>query len=160
VIRAPGRLARPGAALLVLLAATAAPAQDGGDDERFFEPPPTLPEGINGIVRPGTGPRPDRLGPIRDVFAALQAFWQPPGGSGFSGQELTVRLSFKRSGEVLGKPRITYYKPGHRDSDRDAFAHSVREAFERCTPLPFSASFGAAVAGRPFSVRFIDSRPL
>jgi hypothetical protein len=130
------------------------------EEDKFIEPPPSLPEGIIGNVRPGPGPRPDRIDRIRDVFLTLRACWQPPRGSGFSGQELTIRLSFKRSGEVLGSPRITYYNPGGGTDDRAAFARAVRNAFERCTPLPFTARFGAAIAGRPFSFRFIDSRPL
>ncbi|HEX2136716.1 MAG TPA: hypothetical protein VHG30_12580 [Microvirga sp.] len=147
------------AAILIVAAVTGAVAQED-EDERRFEFPPPLPEGLNGVVRPGQGGRPDAIDRIRDVFRALQACWQPPRGSGYSGQELTIRLSFKRSGEVLGQPRITYYKSGGREDEREAFTRSVRSAFERCTPLPFTARFGAAVAGRPFTFRFIDSRPL
>jgi hypothetical protein len=154
-------VARLGAAALLLVIAAPAAAQDGDDEDEFpLRPPPALPEGINGVVRPGPGPRPEQIGRIRDVFAAVRACWMPPRGSGFSGQELTLRLSFKRTGEVLGTPRITYYRSGDRDSDRDSFANSVREAFERCTPLPVTPALGAAIAGRPFTFRFIDSRPL
>jgi hypothetical protein len=145
--------------VLLLLLATAAVAQEG-DDERFFEVPPTLPEGITGVVRPGSNARPDRIDRIRDVFLTVRACWRPPGAGGFSGQELTLRLSFKRSGELLGQPRITYYKAGGRSDEREDFIRSVRAAFESCTPLPFTAPFGAAVAGRPFTFRFVDSRPL
>jgi hypothetical protein len=148
------------AAVLVLVFALGAGAAQIEDDEDFFEPAPSLPEGIIGNVRPGPGPRPDRIDRIRDVFLTLRACWQPPRGSEFSGQELTIRLSFKRSGEVLGNPRITYYNPGGGTDDREAFTRAVRSAFERCTPLPFTPRFGAAIAGRPFTFRFIDSRPL
>ena len=147
-------------AVLVLVFALGAGAAQIEDDEDFFEPAPSLPEGIIGNVRPGPGPRPDRIDRIRDVFLTLRACWQPPRGSEFSGQELTIRLSFKRSGEVLGNPRITYYNPGGGTDDREAFTRAVRSAFERCTPLPFTPRFGAAIAGRPFTFRFIDSRPL
>jgi hypothetical protein len=136
----------------------AAAQDEGGED--LFEPPLTLPEGINGIVRPGPGARPDRIDRIRDVFLALRACWQPPRGDGFSGQELTIRLSFRRTGEVIGSPRITYYNAGGRRDEREAFTRAVRTAFERCTPLPFTARFGAAIAGRPFTFRFMDTRPL
>jgi hypothetical protein len=61
---------------------------------------------------------------------------------------------------VLGSPRITYYNAGGRTDERDAFTRAIRNAFERCTPLPFTARFGAAIAGRPFTFRFIDSRSL
>lgn len=126
----------------------------------FLEPPP-LPEGIIGNIRPGAGARPVKLNRIKDVFDTIKTCWQRPGGDEFSGQELSILISFKRNGEVLGKPRITYYKPGTGGPDRrDAFTQSVREAFERCTPLPFSDSFGGAIAGRPFVFRFVDARPL
>ena len=111
-------------------------------------------------MRPGSAARPDRIDRIGEVYVAVRSCWQPPRGSGFSGQELTLRLSFKRSGELLGQPRITYYKAGGGSDERDSFTRSVRNAFERCTPLPFTTRFGAAVAGRPFSFRFVDARPL
>jgi hypothetical protein len=129
--------------------------------QELLEPPPTLPESINGVIRPGDGARPAKLNRIKDVFDTIKACWRPPGGNEFSGQELSILLSFKRNGEVLGKPRITYYRPGAGNTDRrDAFTQSVREAFERCTPLPFSDSLGGALAGRPFVFRFIDAKPL
>ena len=145
--------------MLLLLLATAAVAQEG-DDERFFEVPPTLPEGITGVVRPGSNARPDRIDRIRDVFLTVRACWQPPRAGGFSGQELTLRLSFKRSGELLGQPRITYYKAGTVPDQREPFTRSVREAFVRCTPLPVTESLGRAIAGRIFTFRFIDAQPM
>jgi len=155
------------ALLLSAASASAAAAQaDGlflGQDDWYepYEPPPSLPEGIQGLVRPDSNAaRPHRINTIREVFQALQACWRPPQGSGYSGQEMTLRLSFRRNGEVLGKPRITYYKPGTEGERRDSFARSVREAFERCTPFPFTESFGAAIAGRIFAFRFVDARPM
>ncbi|MXQ14676.1 hypothetical protein [Microvirga makkahensis] len=161
--------ARTAIAALLLWAASAdvVAAQEGGqffgqrDWYEPYEPPPSLPEGIQGVVRPDANTaRPQRINTIRDVFQALQACWLPPSGSGYSGQEITLRLSFKRNGEVLGKPRITYYKPGAEGDQRKPFTRSVREAFERCTPFPFTESFGAAIAGRIFAFRFVDARPM
>lgn len=134
-------------------------AQEGEDDGRFDVPLP-YPEGNSGVVRPTDRPRVPQIDRIRDVFTAIQACWQPPRDSGFTGQEVTLRLSFSRTGVPLGRPRITFYKPGGDASDREAFTRSVAAAFERCTPLPFTARFGAAVAGRPFTFRFVDSRSL
>jgi len=71
-----------------------------------------------------------------------------------------LRIAFKRNGEVLGQPRITYYRAGTQAEQREPFTRSVREAFERCTPLPFTKGLGGAVAGRPFLFRFVDSRPM
>ncbi len=161
--------ARRTAATLLLATAFAHPlaAQEespfGDPDERQeqLEPPIPLPEGLRGTVRPQANASPvGRVDRIRDVFLAIQACWRPPSGSGFSGQELTLRLSFKRNGELLGQPRITYYKAGTEAEQREPFTRSVREAFERCTPLPFTQGLGSAVAGRPFVFRFIDARPM
>ncbi|HZW47557.1 MAG TPA: hypothetical protein VFF61_08525 [Microvirga sp.] len=135
--------------------------KNGEDWYEPYEPPPSLPEGIRGIVRPDAHAAvPQRINTLREVFQALQACWRPPGGSGYSGQEITLRLSFKRNGEVLGKPRIAYYKAGTEREQREPFTRSVREAFERCTPFPFTESFGAAIAGRIFAFRFVDARPM
>ena len=122
--------------------------------------PRTRPESINGVVRPLAAERPARIDRIREVFQALQACWQPPRGSGPTGEETTLRLAFRRSGAVLGEPRVTYYKAGSASGGRAGFVRAVRDAFERCTPLPFTPAFGAAIAGRPFTFRFSDTRPL
>ncbi len=146
------------AALLVWLAAAPVMAQE--DEDPRFDVPPTLPESLNGVVRPADRTAVERIDRIRDVFAALQACWRPPREGGFSGQEVTLRLGFNRTGVPLGRPRITFYKRGGTASDREAFTRSVAAAFERCTPLPFTSRFGAAIAGRPFTFRFSDSRAL
>jgi hypothetical protein len=156
------------ALLLATASVSTAAAQEGGLYHRHyqdwyepFEPLPSLPEGIQRIVKPDANAAPvRRVNTLRDVFQALQACWHPPAGSGYSGQEITLRLSFRRSGEVLGKPQIAYYKPGTQGDQREPFTRSVREAFEHCTPFPFTESFGAAIAGRIFAFRFIDARPM
>jgi hypothetical protein len=160
VTRFQAQAGRGGAILILALSLGGGVVRAQDEDDYWFEPP-TLPESINGVVRPGDGVvNKNKINQLRDVFKAVHACWRPPAGSGFSGQEITLRLSFKRSGEIIGKPRITFYKPGTVQDQREAFTRSVREAFERCTPLPFSEDFGAAIAGRPFTFRFIDARPL
>ncbi|MFC4172587.1 hypothetical protein ACFOYU_11030 [Microvirga sp. GCM10011540] len=160
-----------GAAALLLVLAAASPlaAQDEGfspvwdPDERqqMLEPPLPLPEGSIGTVHPQDDATPlRRVDKIREVFQAIQACWKPSRDKGYSGQELTLRVTFKRNGEVLGPPRATYYKAGKDGNRREAFTRSVGEAFERCTPLPFTDGLGAAIAGRPFIFRFVDNRPM
>ncbi len=68
-------------------------------------------------------------------------------------------MSFNRGGEIIGQPQITYYQPGADPEARDTFVNAIMTAFQLCMPLPFSESLGAAVAGRPFTFRFLDSRP-
>ena len=143
------------------MAQAPASAQRLERDERFpFDPPPALPQQLNGIVRSAAPVTEDaRIDGIAGVFRAIRACWRPPAsGEGPTGMQVTVRVSFKRSGEVLGRPRITYYKAGGDRAFQDRFADSVFSAFERCTPLPLTAALGSAIAGRPFTFRFVHDR--
>ena len=144
----------------VLLAAV--PAARAQEDEWYYRPPPpSLPQQLNGVIRPEPGEKPpQRLDRINDVFALLRTCWRmAPRRLTYSGQQLTIRMSFNRRGEVIGEPRITYYQPGANPDAREAFVNSISTAFQHCTPLPFSENLAAAVAGRPFTFRFVDSRP-
>jgi hypothetical protein len=154
---------RIGALLLSLGLAMPALAQVGrfADPDEYrerFEPPPSLPQSFNSIIRPPSGEeRLRQINTLKDIGRAVQACWQPTGVR-YSGQEVTIRISFKRSGEVLGKPMITHYRAGEPDAEnREAFTRAVREALARCSPMPFTDKLGAAVAGRPFTFRFIDA---
>ncbi len=166
-LRLPYGVGQAAAALLLATLPVSRPAAEelGPFDyygwEDWLQPEPPLPEGIIGTIRPQSdAPAVRRVNTMRDVFKALEACWRPPSADSFSGQELTVRISFKRSGEVLGRPLVTYYKAGPHGNQREPFSRSIHEAFERCTPLPFTESFGAAIAGRIFAFRFIDARPM
>jgi hypothetical protein len=68
--------------------------------------------------------------------------------------DITVRFSFNRGGEILGKPRITYESATATDNDRLAYRVAVMEALQRCTPMPFTDSMAGAVAGHPFAIQF------
>jgi hypothetical protein len=103
---------------------------------------------------------PRRLNTIRDMFAALRACWVPPAkDDSRAGTQMSVRLSFKRNGEPLGPPRVTYVSPGTPAEVRKIYLDAVTASLERCTPLPFSRGLGGALAGRPIAIRFIDDRP-
>jgi hypothetical protein len=98
---------------------------------------------------------------IAEVFAALEACWVPPDlDRARAGMQITVLLSFKRSGELFGKPRITYETPGVSEDERLAYRVAMAQALRRCTPLPFTDALGNALAGRPLTLRFIDNRKL
>jgi hypothetical protein len=102
---------------------------------------------------------PKKLNTIRDVFAALRRCWVPPAEDQVSpGTQLSVRLSFKRNGEPIGEPRLTYVTPGISERDRHSFWEAVQATFHRCVPLAFSSELGGALAGRPFAIRFVDDR--
>ena len=152
-----------GALLLSLATSTIALAHPPDwleeEEEQYLDPPAALPQQVNGVIR-RTEPiiEVGSITRIRDVFPAVRACWRAPEtAAGAHGQQMTVRVSFKSNGQVLGRPRTTYAQGGDAEARR-RFAESVVAAFDRCTPLPFSKGFGAAIAGRPFTFRFIDDR--
>jgi hypothetical protein len=69
-----------------------------------------------------------------------------------------VRFAFNRDGGIISKPRVTYTTPGTDDDTRKTYRNAIKEALDRCTPLPFSPGMGGAIAGRPIAVRFVDNR--
>jgi hypothetical protein len=122
-----------------------------------------LAAGANAFAQePGEGPRPAApLNTIAEVFAALEACWIPPAfEQARAGMQITVMLSFKRNGELLGQPRITYETPGASDDERTSYRVAMAQALRRCTPLRFTDALGGALAGRPLTMRFIDNRKL
>lgn len=148
------------AALLLSLGSAAPALAQGlfGDSDEWREPAPSLPQSFNGIIHPPSGEEvPKQVDTLNDITRAMQACWRPTSVR-YSGQSVTIRISFKRNGEVLGKPMITHYREGEPDAaNREAFTQAVREALARCSPMPFTDKLGAAVAGRPFTFRFVDS---
>lgn len=111
----------------------------------------TLPQGFTMTIRrDGSPAHAGRLARPRQVGERLAACWEPPA----SGSEVSVRVTFDRTGEVIGGPRVTYVKPG-RGADRAAVTHSLERAFARCTPLRFTSDLGSAIAGRPFTIRLV-----
>jgi hypothetical protein len=108
-------------------------------------------------------PRPrGPVGQVSDLIeiqAALADCWQfPPVDEGRAPVDVVFTVSFKRSGELFGKPRVVKFSREVSDAERERFYQSVAEAVDRCSPMPFTESMGGAVAGRTFHIRFIDSR--
>ena len=98
------------------------------------------------------------LNTTADIRQALRGCWQwPPASEARSGMELTVRLSFKRNGEIFGA-RITYQTPDVSDEERALYYRALLAALARCSPLPLSASLGEAIAGRPMTFHIHDTR--
>lgn len=114
-------------------------------------PQNSLPQGFTMTIdRAGLTMAPDALTRPRQIGEHLAACWDPPG----AGSEVSVRVSFDRSGAVIGAPRVTYVKPAG-GADRAAVIRSLERGFARCLPLRFTADLGSAIAGRPFAFRFI-----
>jgi hypothetical protein len=101
------------------------------------------------------------LDSIRDMFAALRACWvPPPKDEARHGMEYTIRFAFKRDGEIVAPPRVTYASHDAPADVRDIYRDAVNAALKRCTPLHFSDGMGGAVAGRPIAIRFVDNRTI
>src|SRR5579859_7755172 len=100
-------------------------------------------------VQPG-----GQVNTIKEVFQKLFGCWKPPSASAATPMDITVRFSFNRNGEILGKPRITYEAATATDNDRLVYRVAVMEALQRCTPMPFTDTMAGAIAGHPFAVEF------
>jgi hypothetical protein len=98
------------------------------------------------------------LDTLADVKQAIRSCWRwPPINAIRTGMELTVRLSFKRDGEIFGA-RVTYQSPDVSDDERFLYYRALVQTIKRCNPLPLTPELGEAIAGRPFFLRFVDTR--
>src|SRR3954453_22970637 len=106
--------------------------------------------------------KPDHdLDTIGDLFAALRSCWSPPPSDiARPGMQMSVRFSFKRSGEIIATPRVTYATAGAPADVRAAYLKSINTSLEGCVPLKFTGGLGGAVAGRPIAIRYVDNRDL
>ena len=95
------------------------------------------------------------------MFDALRACWVPPTKEeALAGMQMSVRFAFKRSGEIIATPRVTYATPGVPPETRDVYRSAIAAALERCTPLHFTDGMAGAIAGKPIAIRFVDNRDL
>jgi len=102
-----------------------------------------------------------KLDSIGEMYAALRACWvPPPKDEARHGMEYTIRFAFKRDGEVLAPPRMTYASHDAPTAIRDVYREAIDAALQRCTPLHFSTGMAGAVAGRPIAIRFVDERTI
>jgi hypothetical protein len=98
---------------------------------------------------------------IGDLFAALRSCWSPPpADAGHQGMQMTVRFSFKRSGEMIGAPRTTYFTEGVSADTRATYLKAINTSLDGCLPLKFTDGLGGAIAGRPIAIRYVDNREL
>jgi hypothetical protein len=106
--------------------------------------------------------RPDHdLDTIGDLFAELRSCWSPPpADAAREGMQMSVRFSFKRSGEIIALPRLTYATAGVSADVRDTYLKAINASLAACAPLKFTAGLGGALAGRPIAIRYVDNRAL
>jgi len=106
--------------------------------------------------------KPDHdLNTIGDLFAALRSCWTPPpADTAREGMQMSVRFSFKRSGELIGPPRMTFATAGAPADVRDTYLKAINSSLDGCLPLKFTGGLGGSLAGRPIAIRYVDNREL
>jgi hypothetical protein len=106
--------------------------------------------------------KPDHdLDTIGDLFAALRSCWSPPPpDSAREGMQMSVRFSFKRTGEIIAAPRLTFATAGIPSDTRDTYLKAINASLSACMPLKFTGGLGGALAGRPIAIRYVDNRDL
>jgi hypothetical protein len=101
------------------------------------------------------------LDSIGDLFAELRSCWSPPpADSARQGMQMSVRFSFKRSGDIIGAPRMTYATAEAPADIRATYLKAISASLDACLPLKFSGALGGALAGRPIAIRYVDNREL
>jgi hypothetical protein len=102
-----------------------------------------------------------QLSTVREIYVALKSCWVPPlRNQAHSGFQIAVRLSLTRIGSLIGPPFVTYMTRDAGPETQDIYRHSVTQSIERCTPLYLSSELGGAVAGRLFTIRYVENRNL
>jgi hypothetical protein len=106
--------------------------------------------------------KPDHdLDNIGDLFAALRSCWSPPPADGArEGMQMSVRFSFKRSGEIIAAPRLTFATAGVPAEIRATYLKAINASLNACVPLKFTDGLAGALAGRPIAIRYVDNRDL
>jgi hypothetical protein len=106
--------------------------------------------------------KPDHdLDNIGDLFAALRSCWSPPPeDAAREGMQMSVRFSFKRSGEMIASPRVTFASTGVPSDTRATYLKAITDSLGACLPLKFTDGLGGALAGRPIAIRYVDNRAL
>ena len=106
--------------------------------------------------------KPDHdLDNIGDLFAALRSCWSPPPeDAAREGMQMSVRFSFKRTGEMIATPRVTFATPGISADTRATYVKAINASLDACLPMKFTDGLGGALAGRPIAIRYVDNRAL
>jgi hypothetical protein len=101
---------------------------------------------------------PGQLNTLDDIRHALNKCWVWPSLADSSGNmDLTIMLSFRANGDLLGG-RITHVARAVSDDERALYYVALETMIRSCSHLPVSKGLGAAIAGRPFIFRIVDTR--
>jgi len=106
--------------------------------------------------------KPDHdLDTIGDLFAELRSCWTPPPeDAARAGMQMTVRFSFKRTGEMVAPPRLTFATSGASADTRTTYLKAINASLDGCLPLKLTPGLAGALAGRPIAIRYVDNREL
>jgi hypothetical protein len=96
----------------------------------------------------------DTLG---DLFASFRSCLA--GVAGPAGSQLTMRFSLRNNGALVAEPHITYSVAPPGTASARPFENLVLSAFARCAPFDLDPRLGAAIAGRPMTIRVVESGP-
>ena len=99
----------------------------------------------------------DGINSVAELSRAVKACLAARAFEARSGLAFTVRMGFRRNGELLGTPFVFFQTPNISQKERQRYRATVVQAFKDCAPLPFTAEFGSAMAGRPITFHFILS---
>ena len=100
-----------------------------------------------------------QLTTLAEVHEALRGCWQWPSKSETPpGIELTMEVSFKSNGEILGT-HVTYQSQDVSEQARALYRDALNQSLQRCSPLPLSTGLGEAMAGRPLIIHIRDTQP-
>jgi hypothetical protein len=121
--------------------------------------PMPIPNEVPGDDRKQFPIAPNRVDNIKDMFTRLFSCWRPPPPSKANPENVTVIVTFDRTGHIFGQPKITYESDQANDNDRLLYRIAVMEALQRCTPMPFTEGMGGAIAGRIIAIPFHHQKP-
>ncbi|MBK9082744.1 MAG: hypothetical protein IPL88_12030 [Rhizobiales bacterium] len=112
--------------------------------------------GVTILAQAGEGAPSARLARIADIGPYLARCWRADAAAD-AGSEATLRFALRRDGSLIAPPRVIR-AVGPTPAARDTAAREAERAVARCAPLPLDPALGAAIAGRPLTVRFRDDR--
>ena len=71
-----------------------------------------------------------QINTLNELGTALRACWVPPPlDRSRPGMEITVQMSFRRNGELFGKPRITFESASASDDERLVYRVGLRAEY-------------------------------
>ena len=73
---------------------------------------------------------------------------------------MSVRFSFKRSGEMIGPPRITFATAGVPADTRETYLKAINASLAACIPPQIHRWSRRRAGGPPIAIRYVDNREL